>query len=312
MGQEKGKNMLSLSNGSSSYVFPINPQKFEYVPDTKSSFTKTIGGSVTQFLGSFASIHVGGLINTTNTLTKSGKTAEASLLAQFIKTAHLNQKQGSTSLFTYTDKGFYNLPVAIGNFSLSQDLQTVAFTYSLDLQVNQKSSLRQLGPMNSAFAELKQDIGFSDPGGGFHGGMSTATTTALKYQALTGYPGVTQSTSASSKPSSSYSGSKVMTPAQAQSYAYSQLTKYGLNPAQFQDLVNLWNRESSWNMHAENAGSGAYGIPQADPDGGHSIALQSSYRNNAMVQIQWGLQYIKERYGSLAAAWEHEVVYGSY
>ena len=53
-------------------------------------------------------------------------------------------------------------------------------------------------------------------------------------------------------------------------------------------------------------------IPQADPDGGQGIANSSAYRNNAMVQIQWGLKYIKDRYGSLANAWAHEVADGWY
>ena len=297
---------FSLSSGSSFYEFPIPPQKFTYTPTPKT-------GSVTQYLGSFASIQAEGLINTTNALDKAGRTAEAAILAQFIKTAHLNQKQGKTSYMTYSDKGFHALPVAIGNFTLNQDLETVAFTYSLDLQVNVEAPMNPLGQMNSAFAELKTQIGFSDPGGGWHGGSSATSTTALKYQALTGFPGVAQAQSASSQaPQGSGKGSKVMTPAQAKAYAYSQLKSYGLNPSQFEDLVKLWTRESSWNMHAENASSGAYGIPQADPDGGQGIANSSSYRNNAMVQIQWGLKYIKDRYGSLANAWAHECADGWY
>lgn len=305
---------FSLSSSSSFYEFPIPPQKFTYTPTPKTSFQKTIGGSVTQYLGSFASIQAQGLINTTNTLDKAGRTAEAAMLAQFIKTAHLNQKQGKTSLMTYTDKGFEALPVAVGNFSLNQNLETVAFAYSLELQVNVEAPMNPLGEMNSAFAELKSEIGFSDPGGGFHGGTSSTSTTALKYQALTGFPGVAQAQSATSQPAPAGNGkgSKVMTPAQAKSYAYSQLKNYGLNPSQFEDLVKLWTRESSWNMHAENQSSGAYGIPQADPDGGQGIANSSSYRNNAMVQIQWGLKYIKDRYGSLANAWAHECADGWY
>ena len=304
---------FSLSSGSSFYEFPIPPQKFTYTATPKTAFQKTIGGSVTQYLGSFASIQAEGLINTTNALDKAGRTAEAAILAQFIKTAHLNQKQGKTSYVTYSDKGFHALPVAIGNFTLNHDLETVAVRYSLDLQVNVEAPMNPLGQMNSAFAELKTQIGFSDPGGGWHGGSSATSTSALKYQALTGFPGVAQAQSASSQaPQGSGKGSKVMTPAQAKAYAYSQLKSYGLNPSQFEDLVKLWTRESSWNMHAENASSGAYGIPQADPDGGQGIANSSAYRNNAMVQIQWGLKYIKDRYGSLANAWAHEVADGWY
>lgn len=164
--------------------------------------------------------------------------------------------------------------------------------------------------MDDWFSHLVKEIGFKDTGSGWHGGNGQSTTTSLKYKAITGFSNMASSQNTSQV--KSYSGSETMTPKQAQEYAYSQLTKYGLDPSQFQDLVNLWNRESSWNMHAENASSGAYGIPQADPDGGQGIADSSSYRNNAMVQIQWGLKYIKERYGSLAEAWNHEVTDGWY
>ena len=103
-----------------------------------------------------------------------------------------------------------------------------------------------------------------------------------------------------------------MTPSEAQAYAKSILPKYGFTPDQFHDLILLWDRESSWRMNAENVGSGAYGIPQADPDGGQGIANSASYRNNAMIQIQWGLEYIKHRYGTITNAWEHELANGWY
>jgi hypothetical protein len=50
-----------------------------------------------------------------------------------------------------------------------------------------------------------------------------------------------------------------------------------------------------------NPSSGAYGIPQSLGHG-HPYAL-GDYKN----QIIWGLNYIRQRYGSPSAAWAHEV-----
>jgi hypothetical protein len=80
---------------------------------------------------------------------------------------------------------------------------------------------------------------------------------------------------------------------------------------QFQFLNLLWSRESSWNVHASNPYSGAYGIPQAVP-GAKMASAGPDWAANARTQIRWGLRYIKSRYGSPYAAWEHELATGWY
>lgn len=96
----------------------------------------------------------------------------------------------------------------------------------------------------------------------------------------------------------------VANPGTYQKYAFSQFGKYGWGTDQQQPLVSLWNQESGWNPSAQNAGSGAAGIPQ-------SIQGWSTYPGthpgNWQAQIDWGLNYIKDRYGSPAAAWAHEM-----
>ncbi len=72
---------------------------------------------------------------------------------------------------------------------------------------------------------------------------------------------------------------------------------------QWEALKKLWMKESSWNNKAVNHSSGAIGIPQLLPSQ-HSVP--QGYRWDARVQIEWGLHYILHRYGSPAAAWEHE------
>lgn len=77
----------------------------------------------------------------------------------------------------------------------------------------------------------------------------------------------------------------------------------GWGGSQYTCLVQLWNRESSWNVHAYNS-SGAYGIPQALP-GSKMSSAGSNWRDSAQTQITWGLDYISDRYGNPCGAWAH-------
>ena len=69
-----------------------------------------------------------------------------------------------------------------------------------------------------------------------------------------------------------------------------------------QCLIPMWTRESNWDLHATNASSGAYGIPQALP-GGKMSKYGDDWQTNAATQIKWGLWYVKSRYGSPCGAW---------
>ncbi len=80
---------------------------------------------------------------------------------------------------------------------------------------------------------------------------------------------------------------------------------------QFRYVNWLWNRESSWNVHATNPSSGAYGIPQAVP-GAKMSSAGRNWQSSATVQIRWGLRYIRAVYGSPQRAWAHECAYGWY
>jgi hypothetical protein len=93
--------------------------------------------------------------------------------------------------------------------------------------------------------------------------------------------------------------------------ARSLLHRFGWSTRQFPYLNRLWSHESSWNVHADNVYSGAYGIPQAAP-GVKMSSAGPNWRTSARTQILWGLRYIKGRYGSPAAAWAHELATGWY
>jgi hypothetical protein len=71
---------------------------------------------------------------------------------------------------------------------------------------------------------------------------------------------------------------------------------------QFQCFSNIVNHESSWNYHAVNASSGAYGLFQALP-GTKMASAGADWQTNPATQITWGLSYMNSRYGSPCSAW---------
>jgi hypothetical protein len=110
-------------------------------------------------------------------------------------------------------------------------------------------------------------------------------------------------TGGSSYPST---GGVVVDPAGAQAYARSAIGSYGWGSDQFSCLVSLWTQESGWRANALNVSSGAYGIPQSLPANKMAVA-GADWRTNAATQINWGLAYIHDAYGSPCGAWSHEM-----
>jgi hypothetical protein len=85
----------------------------------------------------------------------------------------------------------------------------------------------------------------------------------------------------------------------------------GFSLTEFACLNKLWNKESGWNYRAENRSSGAYGIPQSLP-GSKMASFGSDWKTNPATQIKWGLDYIKRRYKTPCAAWNHSEQYNNY
>ena len=90
-------------------------------------------------------------------------------------------------------------------------------------------------------------------------------------------------------------------PAGAQAYAASQLGSYGWAAGQMQCLMKLWTKESDWETTATNPSSGAYGVVQSLP-AEKMASAGADYRTNYRTQINWGLEYVKDRYGSPCGA----------
>jgi len=76
----------------------------------------------------------------------------------------------------------------------------------------------------------------------------------------------------------------------------------GFGEDQWPCLYNLWMRESGWRTEAGNPYSGAYGIPQSLP-ASKMATFGDDYRTNPATQIAWGLNYIRNRYGTPCNAW---------
>jgi hypothetical protein len=100
-------------------------------------------------------------------------------------------------------------------------------------------------------------------------------------------------------------------PTAAEATAQSMLASFGFSSSQWPCLYDLWQQESGWNVYAENAESGAYGIPQSLP-GDKMASAGADWQTDAATQIDWGLGYIKSVYGTPCSAWANEEAYGYY
>lgn len=91
------------------------------------------------------------------------------------------------------------------------------------------------------------------------------------------------------------------TPASNQALGLVMATAYGWGGSEWPYLRSGWQEESGWNQYAANDKSDpynhAYGIPQANP-GTKMASAGSDWKSSPSTQIKWGLEYIKETYGS--------------
>lgn len=79
----------------------------------------------------------------------------------------------------------------------------------------------------------------------------------------------------------------------------------------------LIHEESGWAIHARTGR--AYGLPQALPGVKMKAAERprrgpewDSWRHDWHVQLTWAFRYIRGRYGSMCAAYRHQLVWGWY
>ena len=87
------------------------------------------------------------------------------------------------------------------------------------------------------------------------------------------------------------------------------LPAYGFSSDQFSCLDSLYVSESDWRIDADNPSSSAYGIPQALTE---LHDMPAGYMTSAEVQIRWGLDYIRDTYGTPCSAWSFKSAHGWY
>lgn len=102
----------------------------------------------------------------------------------------------------------------------------------------------------------------------------------------------------------------VEAPSDPRDIARAMLVPYGWS-AEFGCLDQLYIGESNWDHTATNPTSGAYGIPQSLPAEKMATA-GSDWRTNPATQIEWGLSYIEDAYGSPCAANSFKLANGWY
>ncbi|WP_075012042.1 transglycosylase SLT domain-containing protein [Geodermatophilus obscurus] len=103
--------------------------------------------------------------------------------------------------------------------------------------------------------------------------------------------------------------SSAAAPASRGSFKDYAMAKVG-SAEQFSCLEKLWGKESGWNPDAQNPTSTAYGIPQFLDSTWASTGIAKT--SDGYRQIDAGLIYIEERYGSPCEAWAHSQATGWY
>ena len=85
-------------------------------------------------------------------------------------------------------------------------------------------------------------------------------------------------------------------------YTYTEVIRMGWTKNEYEIVVKLVSHESSWKPNNVNKKSGACGLFQAKPC---SKVFKDfpDYNTNYKSQVKWGLNYIKDRYGTPTKAW---------
>lgn len=149
-----------------------------------------------------------------------------------------------------------------------------------------RTKARDFMPLSSLRTALRQRS--SRPRRIVAAGLVSATAATLGLTALSG------SASASSA-------------SEAQAIARSMIS----SDTQYACFSSIVEHESGWDYTATNPESGAYGLMQALP-AEKMASAGSDWKTNPATQIEWGLGYINDRYGSPCGAWSHSQSVGWY
>ena len=153
----------------------------------------------------------------------------------------------------------------------------------------------------------KTDSGKTDNGNNSSGNNNSGTTSNGNGSNTSGSSNTKKDDpTPTPQPSDPSAGCRLYHPSasQAQAYASGAAAQRGWTGQNWTDLVKLWNHESGWQWYAENPNTGAYGIPQSLP-GSKMADFGARWKDDGAVQIDWGLNYIAQRYGTPSNAWKN-------
>lgn len=119
----------------------------------------------------------------------------------------------------------------------------------------------------------------------------------------------TKATALAMSGGSAVSRSQKLSEGDPRDIARALLPAYGFSSDQFSCLDSLYVSESDWRIDADNPSSSAYGIPQALTE---LHDLPADYMTSAESQIRWGLDYIRDAYGTPCSAWSFKQGHGWY
>ena len=86
-------------------------------------------------------------------------------------------------------------------------------------------------------------------------------------------------------------------------YLYKRVKEEGWLTSDYNAICNIIIKESSFNINSVNKKSGACGLFQAYPCS-KAIKEYPDYMTNYKSQVDWGLNYIKDRYKTPSNAWK--------
>lgn len=89
------------------------------------------------------------------------------------------------------------------------------------------------------------------------------------------------------------------------------LKQAGIPSDEYSMYTYIIDHESSWNPHATNPSSGAYGIPQSLP-GSKMRSAGKDWKTNPITQLKWMKSYVNERYGGISGAYHYWQAHHNY
>ncbi len=85
------------------------------------------------------------------------------------------------------------------------------------------------------------------------------------------------------------------TPQGLQAYAAKHVEPY-----EVKCMIKLWTKESNWRVEAKSP-THDYGIPQRHMKGKSKRQIEK-FRASPVMQIHWGIGYVRHRYGDFCSA----------